>query len=56
MLPYIVLLASAVLLVFNVYGLYQDGIGSGRMLGLISNLLLIVAMLLVIRANRKLEN
>jgi hypothetical protein len=52
-LAYFVIVASSLLLIFNLYNYFVNGDEKGFYLRIISNVLLIVAMFLSIRARNK---
>ena len=54
-LAYLVLVASVILLVINVYNLDFENLSSGNYWGIISNLLLMVAMILNINELKKIK-
>ena len=51
-LPFVLIIMSIILFVLNISGLNEED-NSGRIYGLISNALLIFAMILVVIGNRK---
>ena len=55
-LIYLVLIASIILMIFNIAELDFDNLKKGPFAGIVSNILLIVAMLLSIRDIKKKEN
>lgn len=52
-LPYFVIIASSSLLVFNLYNYFVNGDDKGFYLRIISNVILIVAMIISIRYRNK---
>jgi hypothetical protein len=52
-LPYFVIIASSSLLVFNLYNYFVNGDEKGFYLRIISNVILIVAMIISIRYRNK---
>lgn len=52
-LPYFVIIASSLLLVFNLYNYFVNGDDKGFYLRIISNVILIVAMIISIRYRNK---
>ena len=55
-LAYFVIIASSILLIVNLYGYFVNGDEKGFYLRIISNILLIVAMIFSIRARNKQNN
>jgi len=53
---YLVILASVILLILNINRLDFNDLSNGKYSGIISNILLIIAMSFVIRENRKKNN
>ncbi len=52
-LAYFVIVASSILLIFNLYSFFANGDDKGLYLRIISNIILIVAMIFSIRARNK---
>lgn len=53
---YLIIVASIILMILNISGLDFNNIELGSFAGIISNLLLIIAMIITIRDLRKKEN